>query len=95
MQSTANCKTTIDIRTVPVPESAPRVFAAFDDLSPGEALLLVDDHDPKLLFDRFQAESRGQFTWDRLENGPRLWRIRVGKLGEDELRVITPCSCTR
>lgn len=48
--------TTLDLREIPPPERHPRVFAAFEDLAPGEVLELVNDHDPKPLFYEMQAE---------------------------------------
>ena len=52
----------IDVRTVAPPQRHPLIFGTFDGLHPGEALLLVNDHDPKPLFYQFQAESAGEFT---------------------------------
>ena len=46
---------------------------------PGEALELVNDHDPKPLRYQFEAELPGTFTWDYLEEGPEAWRVRIGK----------------
>ena len=79
MSNTDNIKTTIDVRTIPPRERHPLIFGTFDQLSPGDALLLVNDHDPKPLFYQFQAESKNEFTWDYLEQGPDVWRVRIGK----------------
>ncbi|MDR7525880.1 MAG: DUF2249 domain-containing protein, partial [Armatimonadota bacterium] len=46
---------------------------------PGEAFELVNDHDPKPLYYQFAAELPGQFTWQYLEQGPEVWRVRIGK----------------
>ena len=71
-------------RTVDVREIAPRerhslIFSTFDGLRAGEAMTLVNDHDPKPLYEQFQAERTGEFTWDYLQQGPREWRVRIGK----------------
>ena len=79
MSNTDNIKTTIDVRSIPPRERHPLIFGTFDQLSPGDALLLVNDHDPKPLFYQFQAESKNEFTWDYLEQGPDIWRIRIKK----------------
>ena len=71
--------TTIDVRTIVPRERHPLIFGTFNALLAGEALLLVNDHDPKPLFYQFQAESSGQFTWDYLEQGPDVWQVRIGK----------------
>ena len=71
-------------RTVDVREIAPRerhslIFSTFDGLRAGEAMTLVNDHDPKPLYHQLSAEQPGTFTWDYLEQGPDLWRVRIGK----------------
>lgn len=47
---------TLDLRDVPPPERHPKVFDAFADLDSGEALSLVNDHDPKPLYYQMMAE---------------------------------------
>jgi uncharacterized protein (DUF2249 family) len=47
--------------------------------------VLVNDHDPKPLRYQFEAEHAGEFTWDAVESGPEVWRVRIGRppvLGE-------------
>ena len=68
------------------------VQAGVDKLQPGEALLLVNDHDPKPLFYQFQAEASGEFTWDYLENGPEVWQVRIGK-PEEHAQPIVAKAC--
>jgi uncharacterized protein (DUF2249 family) len=81
MSTETNTKTTIDVRTIIPRERHPLIFGTFKALLAGEALLLINDHDPKPLFYQFQAESSGQFTWDYLEQGPEVWQVRIGKPG--------------
>lgn len=81
-------KATIDVRTIAPRERHPLIFSTFDTLLPGQALLLVNDHDPKPLFYQFQAESSGEFTWDYLERGPEVWRVRIGRPQEDAQRIV-------
>jgi uncharacterized protein (DUF2249 family) len=71
--------TTIDVRDMQPRDRHPRIFAAFDALAPGDAILLVNDHDPKPLFYQFQAERPGQATWLPQEQGPVRWAIRIEK----------------
>ncbi|QEL64467.1 hypothetical protein OTERR_09910 [Oryzomicrobium terrae] len=79
MSTTVIDKTTIDVREIAPRLRHPLIFDTFDALATGEALLLVNDHDPKPLFYQFQAESPGEFTWEYLESGPDVWRVRIGK----------------
>ncbi len=71
--------TTIDVRTMVPRERHPHILATFDSLAPGEALRLVNDHDPKPLYYQFQLERQGQVVWEYLEEGPEVWQVRIGK----------------
>jgi uncharacterized protein (DUF2249 family) len=73
--------TTIDVRTIAPRERHPLIFRTFAALGPGASFQLVNDHDPKPLYYQFQAELPGEFTWDYLEQGPEVWRVRIGKPG--------------
>ena len=71
---------TLDVRTVPPRGRHELIFHTFEALKPSEAFVLVNDHDPKPLHYQFQAEYTGQFSWDYLEQGPEVWRVRVGRV---------------
>jgi len=47
---------TLDLREVPPPQRHPMIHEAFQTLDSGEALAIVNDHEPKPLFYEFQAE---------------------------------------
>ena len=47
---------TLDLRDVPPAERHPKVHEAFESLASGEALELVNDHEPKPLYYEMQAE---------------------------------------
>jgi uncharacterized protein (DUF2249 family) len=72
--------TLIDVRDLTPRERHPLVFSTFRSLGPGETLELVNDHDPEPLYYQFQAELPGQFSWDYLQSGPEVWRVRIMKL---------------
>ncbi|MCK9381442.1 MAG: DUF2249 domain-containing protein [Sulfuritalea sp.] len=94
MTTTHSFKTTVDVRTIPPRERHPLIFGTFDGLAAGEALLLVNDHDPKPLYYQFQAESKGQFTWDYLESGPDVWQVKIGKIGDAaKVEAAGGCGC--
>lgn len=71
----------LDVRGTPPPQRHPLIFQTFEGLRPGEAFILVNDHDPKPLYYQFRYEREGQFTWEYLEEGPEVWRVRIGKPG--------------
>lgn len=92
MNSGATKTPHLDVRQIYAPQRHPLILGRFDDLAPGEALLLLDDHDPKPLFYPFQAQARGEFTWDYLESGPDTWRIRIGKCAPGAVAVARCCT---
>ena len=63
--------TTLDVRTVTPRERHPLIFGAFRSLAPGEAFLLVNDHDPRPLYYQFEAKLSQPFQWEYLERGTR------------------------
>ncbi|MCC7415573.1 MAG: DUF2249 domain-containing protein [Acidobacteria bacterium] len=68
---------TLDVREVIPRERHPRIFSTFEGLSAGEAFVLINDHDPAPLYYQFEAERRGQFTWEYLAKGPEEWQVRI------------------
>ena len=75
---------TTEDRIVDVRTEIPRVrheliFETFGTLEVGTAFVLVNDHDPKPLYYQFEAEHKGQFEWNYLEEGPQVWRVRIGR----------------
>lgn len=81
----------IDVRTVPPRERHPLIFSAFDGLQAGQALELVNDHDPRPLFYQFAERVPGQFDWAYLEQGP-TWRVSITRTGSGA-RAATGGSC--
>lgn len=81
-QTTNSAKTEgsiVDVRKLPPAQRHPLIFQTFESLQPGEAFALVNDHDPKPLYYQFSYERSGEFTWEYLEQGPAIWRVRIGK----------------
>ncbi len=69
----------LDVRDLPPRLRRGKILEAFEALPPGTALVLVNDHDPKPLFDQLQAERPGAFGWRSLEEGPETWRVVITK----------------
>ncbi len=67
----------LDVRIIPPPQRHRQVFDTFGALAPGEAFVLVVDHEPKPLLYQLQAEHPGGFEWNVLEGGPVRWRIEI------------------
>jgi regulator of cell morphogenesis and NO signaling len=62
------------------------IFQHFDELSPGEAFRILNDHDPKPLYYQMIGERGNVFTWTYLEKGPVWWRVEIRKTlpGQEE-----------
>ncbi|MGH9046811.1 MAG: DUF2249 domain-containing protein [Acidimicrobiales bacterium] len=69
----------LDVRSLPHGQRHDTIFAAYDALGDGHGFVLVNDHDPKPLRYQFEAQHDGEFSWDYLEAGPKLWRVRIGR----------------
>jgi uncharacterized protein (DUF2249 family) len=70
--------TTVDIRLLgPCTDRKARVLAAFDALSRGESLVVVNDHMPNGLRLHFEEHRPGAFGWAPLEAGPEVFRVAI------------------
>ena len=69
----------LDVRALPHGRRHEQIFATYEALAPGDAFVLVNDHDPKPLYYQFAAEYTGEFSWEYLETGPERWRVRIGR----------------
>lgn len=69
----------LDVRSEPPIRRHDLIFQTYAATASGAAFVLVNDHDPKPLFYQFQAEEAGKFSWDYLESGPEVWRVRIGR----------------
>jgi uncharacterized protein (DUF2249 family) len=70
----------LDVRTEIPRRRHELIFESFGKIAPGEAYVLVNDHDPKPLRYQFEAENAGEFSWEYLEEGPEVWRVRIGRV---------------
>lgn len=77
-------ETTIDVRAILRPARHPLIFDTFDRLGLGEFFHVVSDHDPRPLHYLFDVKYPGAFTWDYVEKGPDVWRVRVGRAPQPE-----------
>lgn len=69
----------LDVREVPPARRHPLILSTYENLERGSAFVLVNDHDPKPLYYQFAAEYPDLFTWDYLESGPEVWKVRIGR----------------
>ncbi len=69
----------LNVTTIAPRERHPLIFRTFDALPSGEAVVLVNDHDPKPLYYQLLHEREGLFRWEYLQEGPEQWRVRISK----------------
>ncbi len=77
----------LDVRSEPPMRRHGLIFETFDALAVGSAFVLVNDHDPKPLYYQFAAEQAGSFSWDYLEEGPQVWRVRIARTAAAEVTL--------
>lgn len=79
----------LDVTVIEPRFKHPTIFQKFDSVSSGSSFIIHNDHDPKPLYYQLLAE-RGQiFTWEYLEDGPEVWKVKIAKRGEDEAQEET------
>jgi len=69
----------IDVREIAPKQKHPTIFNTWNELPPGESILLLNDHDPLPLYYQFACEFTGEFRWEYLERGPATWQVRISK----------------
>lgn len=67
----------LDVRVIPPRDKHPTIFRTFDELANGDAMVIINDHDPKPLKYQFNAERAGMFDWTYEAEGPDVWRVRI------------------
>ncbi len=72
-------ETVLDVRSEPPARRHELIFDSYAALGGGQSFVLVNDHEPKPLWYQFEAEYTGAYRWDYLEQGPEVWRVRIGK----------------
>jgi uncharacterized protein (DUF2249 family) len=69
----------LDVRVIPPRDKHPAIFRAFDGLASGQAIVIVNDHDPRRLREMFTAERPDAFDWTYEAEGPKVWRVRISR----------------
>lgn len=90
--ATAAPVTIIDVPSIAPPQRHAQIFAAFDALAVGQALELRNDHDPAPLQRQFNSRNGAQFSWETLERGPALWRVRLSRIAAPGASCCGSCG---
>ena len=67
----------LDVRSIPPARKHPTIHARLNDLAPGEALTLLNDHDPRPLRFELEHDHPGMFSFQYIESGPDVWRVAI------------------
>lgn len=71
---------TIDVRTLEKGFKKDIIFKAFEELSVGETMELVNDHDPKPLYQQFMLNYSEKFVWEYFEQGQKYGELELLKI---------------
>jgi uncharacterized protein (DUF2249 family) len=71
---------TIDARHYAPKDKHNKIFEMFFNLSVGESMMLINDHDPKPLYYQFAIEYPETFEWVYQSKGPEVFEILITKL---------------
>ena len=80
----------IDVRTIAPRERHPLIFSTFDRLAAGEALELVNDHDPGRCTTSSSPRCRASSPGSYLEQGPDTWRVAITRVQAGRARHEWP-----
>ena len=69
----------LDVRVIPSRDKHPTIFRTFDCLAKGQAMVIINDHDPRPLHRQFIAMRPDAFDWTYEAEGPEVWRVRIGR----------------
>ena len=69
----------IDVRIYEKGHKKDIIFKAFEELTLGETIELINDHDPRPLYQQFMLKFPEEFEWEYLEQGSEIWRMGITK----------------
>lgn len=70
----------LDVRTLPHAARHQIIFGKLNELTVGEALVIVNDHDPRPL--KYQTDSLwpDRYVWSYVDAGPTVWRVAIARV---------------
>lgn len=69
----------IDVRDIEPRYRHAIIFRLFENLMPDATLQLIAPHAPRPLHAQFEMRYGDGYQWTYLEEGPEVWRVRVGQ----------------
>ena len=86
MHGNAALQKIVDVRQIARPMRHPLIFDTFEQIVHEDSFHIVSDHNPRPLHYLFDVKYPGAFTWDYVENGPDVWRVRIGRARVPSIR---------
>jgi len=85
-----------DGRAIPCSIKPGLIIQRWLDLAAGDYFVLLNDHDPVRMREKFSAEWPEAFTWEHLRKGPEDFRVKIAKLKATALPdTVAGCGCGR
>ena len=78
-QAMAGKVETLDLRPMPPFQRHEKIFQVWDSLKAGDALKIINDHDPKPLWYQFEVEYKDKYEWNYEQKGPKDWIVQISK----------------
>ena len=70
----------IDVQKIPPKNRHSIFFDKYDGLDEGQALMIINDHDPKpLQYQMAALYGSDSFSWNYVEDGPEVWKVYIEK----------------
>ena len=79
----------LDLRRIPPPQRHALIFQKFDALAIGDSLHLINDHNPVPLNRQIDSMRQGQASWEYLQRGPEIFRIRIRRIAPPEATIVS------
>jgi uncharacterized protein (DUF2249 family) len=79
MQQNTSSTVELDVRVIEPRFKHRTIHEKLHGLASGEALVIVNDHDPRPLRFELEADHPNEFEWSYLEQGPEVWRVEIKK----------------
>jgi len=69
----------LDLTKMDHVEKHQKLFGTIASLKSGETLRIINDHDPRPLRFRLEAEQKGAFGWQYEQEGPEKWIVVISR----------------
>ncbi|MBE2213370.1 MAG: DUF2249 domain-containing protein [Opitutaceae bacterium] len=90
--STTSLPAELDVRPLPPRDKHATIFRLWSALPISSGFVLINDHDPVPLYYQFAGQYPGAFSWEYLEQGPEVFRVRITRTAATPAPVPMPAA---